>query len=437
MTQPAIPTPDQQGQLKVAVSLAKMQAYMTYPFLASLCTEPLTLLDKAFPRVDPVLQTILSCDGRYVASEKTRRWRGAMTMRFLANSRQLGWALAVGFGSASAASVVGAGNAVFTLTITATGGTYVLYFDGLPTAELAYNDNAAAIQAAVDARIGAGLLTVAGAGPYTFTAAGAYVNLEVRAPEVSTLKLTGGTATMAVTTPGGPARSSYTITQSQEDQPPAVTMVVGYEGSQAWRLADMVIDTLEIALDPVEGKYPVTINWIWSGLFDESAGFSWPACALQKELESEDSRLTLGSTDVSSKVKAYAYRFGNRVNVDAGYTNVRKVPQRLLRQWPLTNDYTAQFEEQLSDSAVLDVLMASAQDGTTTSLSSQIGSLSDGAVLTSAEVKARINGTIHEYDGGLARVPAIIKAMRSDATSTKPVSATVVTGYSGGYLASA
>lgn len=64
------------------------------------------------------------------------------------------------------------------LTLDATGGTYTLTFGGNTTAAINWNDNAATIQARLQAlaSIGAGGITVAGTGPFTLTFAGARAN---------------------------------------------------------------------------------------------------------------------------------------------------------------------------------------------------------------------------------------------------------------------
>jgi hypothetical protein len=91
---------------------------------------------------------------------------------------------------------------VQTLTITATGGTYALYGNRIDTGAyvntgpIAFDANAAAISAALHA-VGVFNTTpavVAGTGPYTITSPIALLN-------VDTTLLTGGTATMALTTP--------------------------------------------------------------------------------------------------------------------------------------------------------------------------------------------------------------------------------------------
>ena len=98
----------------------------------------------------------------------------------------------------------GAADEVQTETVTASGGDRTLEFMGHVTAPLAYNANAGTIQAALEAlpNVAPGDITVAGAGPYTYTFAGAYAKTDVPLIVVGTGGLTGGTSSIVETTAG-------------------------------------------------------------------------------------------------------------------------------------------------------------------------------------------------------------------------------------------
>lgn len=97
------------------------------------------------------------------------------------------------------------GGEITTLTITATGGTYTLTVNGATTGALAFNANAAAIDAAVEALagVGAGKVTVTGAGPFSLAFDPTLGDVTVT---VATGALTGGTATIATAAAGGRTR---------------------------------------------------------------------------------------------------------------------------------------------------------------------------------------------------------------------------------------
>jgi hypothetical protein len=101
-----------------------------------------------------------------------------------------------------------------TITGTPTGGTFTLAFNGQVTAPIAYNANAAAVQAALQAlsTIGSGNVTGGGGAlpgtPVTLTFAGALTNTPVPLVTVASTAFTGGTtpaAAVARTTRGVPA----------------------------------------------------------------------------------------------------------------------------------------------------------------------------------------------------------------------------------------
>lgn len=136
---------------------------------------------------------------------------------------------------AQLASVV---NEVQTLTITATGGTYTIsYTDPISgvvktTASLAYNANAAAIAAALNA---AGVLGTSGvgvSGTYVITFSGTlYSGKPQNLLTVDTSLLTGGTATIARTTSGAGIGSGVAYSGAVVAAPSAPTVAGNGSGS--------------------------------------------------------------------------------------------------------------------------------------------------------------------------------------------------------------
>lgn len=107
--------------------------------------------------------------------------------------------LSIGFDVIAAATAQGE---IQTETIDATGGTRTLSFDGHATAAIAYNANAAAIQAALILlpNIDSGDVVVTGSGPFTYTFGGQYALQDVPALVADSTALTGNTHTSTIAT---------------------------------------------------------------------------------------------------------------------------------------------------------------------------------------------------------------------------------------------
>ncbi|MGZ5386436.1 MAG: prolyl oligopeptidase family serine peptidase [Solirubrobacterales bacterium] len=97
-------------------------------------------------------------------------------------------------------------NEVQAVSVTATGGTYTLTFDGQTTAAIAFDATAPQLDAALEAlsNIGAGDVTVSSpsAGNYNVTFANALARTNVAEITADSTGLTGGTASVSTTTPG-------------------------------------------------------------------------------------------------------------------------------------------------------------------------------------------------------------------------------------------
>lgn len=144
-------------------------------------------------------------------------------------------ALTLARGTILAAITTGV-NAVQTLTITASAGTFKLMFRGYKTAAIAYNANAAAIQAAIEAMpsVGSGNCAVTGSGPFTLTFQNA---LAARPVETMTVPVddntTGGTVTVVSATTGIFAKG-YTTWNGALAAAPAQPTVTAVSGGSAW-----------------------------------------------------------------------------------------------------------------------------------------------------------------------------------------------------------
>jgi hypothetical protein len=93
----------------------------------------------------------------------------------------------------------GFSDATATLTLTADGGTYKLTVDGHQTAAIAWNANAAAIEAAISLAAGSAVVHVTGTGPFTLASEGLDLNkAETVTADATSLTLTASTATAVI-----------------------------------------------------------------------------------------------------------------------------------------------------------------------------------------------------------------------------------------------
>ena len=107
----------------------------------------------------------------------------------------------IGVGDVDVKGYIGTSK-VQTETLTATGGTRTLTVDGQTTSPLAYNANAATIQAALEdlSNVEVGDIVVSGTGPFVYTFdATKFADRYVPRIVVNTGSLTGGSSTIAVT----------------------------------------------------------------------------------------------------------------------------------------------------------------------------------------------------------------------------------------------
>lgn len=445
MTTPAITIPGQRNRLTFATGLGKCQQFVTVPYAAAECTEAIALTNKDFATADAVIQRVVNCDGRALVDAEIRSWEGSFRTEFFGTSRWLGWGLAMAWGTAADPDDVAQSDMVATLTIAATGGTQRFLVEGKKTAAVAYNAAFGVIQTAVDNAVGASRWTIAGTGASrTFTAGGALAGLELAKPQVigNGTTLTGGTNSFAVTTPGGPDRFSYDISQSGDDQPPSTTAILGYQGVLAVRLADLTVDTLTVERQD-SGLYLVGIDWKWSGIFETITGYTFPGCTEAKTLKTRDGGLKLGATDHSRDLRVMQYTFSNQLQ--ALYVDESVEPQALIRDFGdegLENTWSIAVEETPSvATSVYNLVTASnggaVQSGTkNVDMDAQVGSLSDGAVLSSPQSWVRLDGSVQIFRGTPERghVPAAIESFNGDSDPLKPVSAVVITDYADGYL---
>lgn len=223
-----------QSRLVVAYNPAwKRQADFATPMNLVDLTAVMPLLNKRFPGTNLTFEDVRGCTGRQlvdrILTSRIMQW----SLDFNATPQLVAGSAALLYGAAAAPTGSPA-DEVQTVTVTATGGTFTLAFtfEGLTetTAPLAFQATAAQVKAALEAlrSIKPGNVTVTlSGGIYTVTFTGDLAKANVPALVADGAALTGGTATVATTTPG--AQRTHAITRMLGDQGPAISLVVGFE----------------------------------------------------------------------------------------------------------------------------------------------------------------------------------------------------------------
>lgn len=261
---------------------------------------------------------------------------------------------------------VGNVNEVQTETVTATGGTRTLTVinpvTGVSgtTAAIAYNANAAAIQAALEllANVDAGDIVVSGAGPYVYTFSGPnYRNANVATIVPGTALLTGGSTSFANTTPGATGTRTYTfsgvgfeaqdvaliapngyfltggtssfatttgglgslhaISRLTGYTLPLMTFYIGFRGSdkQPVIFKNVVVNSVRIRSASRE-KVTASIELIGSADLQDAVAFTMPECTDILPLRFADCQMSVGGVDFNANdlAREFEYYFQNDVS---------------------------------------------------------------------------------------------------------------------------
>lgn len=425
-----------QSQLTVLYAPDLVQTAYRVPRAAGDLTTRFNAENLQWPKQKMTFREVLACDNQAIVAEELQRMEGELTLEFLATARELGWVFAWGYGSAGAPGSIAANAAVWTLTVTATGGTYQIEYDGRLTAPLAYNANAAAIDAALEAKLGTGTITVGGTGPWTLTGAGSLATTDLAPFRLVTAGLTGGSATIVETTPGGPQRYSYAITLASGYQPPPISLIFAFtDGTTGYMASDCVLSSFTVTEED-SGFYRVTLTASHAGPLDECTGLTIPACSTPDALETRRGKLLFGSVDATNDRVLASYTFTQGLQTDDAFTIASPFAQRMERQDLRGHDWKAEINQTLNDD-VWDLVVADGCRGTEVDLSWRIGSGSNGGTFSAAQSKLRFVDTQQQFGGpaNRARIPVIARPYARTPASTRPASITVITTWADGYLA--
>lgn len=256
-------------------------------------------------------------------------------------------------------------NEVQTETVTATGGTRTLRVTNpvtgvtRTTAAIAYNANAAAIQAALEAldNVDPSDIVVTSTGPYVYTFSGVnYAGADIALIVVNGAALTGGTSTMVETTVGSSSGTfTYTFAQAFQKQDvqmitaggsltggtstfvettpgvglthaisrlvaytlPMMTLYIGFRGStqQPVIFKNVVVNTIRVRA-ATRAKVSCSIELIGSGDLQYATAFTTPDCYDPLPLRFGDCQMNIGGVDYIAlfQGREFEYYFQNNVN---------------------------------------------------------------------------------------------------------------------------
>jgi hypothetical protein len=209
-------------------------------------------------------------------------------------------------------------------TITATGGTRKLGIrvgaNQQWTPPLAYNANAAAVQAALEALsnvVPTDVVVTQAPGPpivntYAF---GNLLGLQdVNMLDVNTFGLTGGTAVVAETIPG--VGQLHAISRITGYTLPLLTFYIGYRNSdkQPVIFKNVVVDTFRVRAASRE-KVTCTVTLIGSADMDFATGYTMPACTDIVPIRFGDCKMSIDGTDfiAANLGREFEYYYENGV----------------------------------------------------------------------------------------------------------------------------
>jgi hypothetical protein len=309
---------------------------------------PSTNLTQSFPAtsrnyidVDETTEDIEDCTGQDLLIELITGQVARLTIDFDCDPEVLAGILAFAYGAASAPS--GGTNEVQTETVTATGGTRRIRVQTganvQTTTPLAYNASAATILAALNAlsNVDPGDIAVAqAAGPpivNTFTFGGNLAHTDVELMGLDTVLLTGGSSTMAPTTPG--VGAAHPITRTSTFSLPLLTLYVGFRDSDKDPVIfkNVVVNSVRVRASARE-KVTVAVELIGSADLQPATGYVMPGCYDIVPVRFDDCALSIQGTDYigNGLAREFEYSFANDIRLGKfAYTSAGINVSRLER----------------------------------------------------------------------------------------------------------
>lgn len=288
------------------------------PLNASFLTAAFPATSRNYISLDETNEDIFDCTEEDFLLELLTNRVGRLTIDMDVDPDILAGMAAFAYGVAAAPT--GGTNEVQTETITATGGqllyTVQVGTDAQTTSPVAYNANAAARQAALEAlsNVAPGDIVVAGAGPYTYTFGNNLGNQDVNMVAVNTYLATGGTSSFVETTPG--VGRTHAISRITGYTLPLMTLYLGYRGSdkQPVIFKNVVVDSIRVR-STSGNRVTATFTLIGSADLVQAVGFTMPACLDIIPIRFGDCQMNIGGVDyiAQNQGREFEYYYQNDV----------------------------------------------------------------------------------------------------------------------------
>lgn len=310
-----------QSQLAIAYNPSWLtQADWDDPLDSADLTHAFPATSREFVTLDDTTEDVLNCTGEDLLDELLTARIGRLSVDMDFDPDVFLGVAAMAYGVAAAPT--GGTDEVQTETVTATGGTRTLTVkigtNSQTTAAIAYNANAATIQAALEAlsNVGVGDIVVSGSGPYVYTFSGtAFEKQDVNLITVNTFGLTGGTSTFATTTPG--VGLLHAISRVSGFSLPLTSFYIGYRGSDKNPVLfkNVVVDSIRVRGASRE-KVTATFSLIGSGELADAGSFTMPECQDILPLRFGDCKMKIAGTDFIDEDlgREFEYYYQNDVN---------------------------------------------------------------------------------------------------------------------------
>lgn len=296
----------------------KQQDAFDDPLAGSELTAAFPATSRNYLDLDETTEDILDCTGENLLIELLTAKFARLTVDCEFDPDVMAGITA--FAKGVSAAPTGGTNEVQTETVTATGGTRTLTVqigsNAQTTTALAYNANAATIQAALEAlsNVEADSIVVSGTGPYVYTFSDELQKQDVNLITVNTHNLTGGSSSIVETTPG--VGLTHAITRLVGYTLPMTTLYIGFRGSdkQPVIFKNVVVNSIRVR-GVTRESVKATIEFLGSAELDYATGFTTPECYDIYPMRFGDCQMSIGGVDyiAANQAREFEYFFQNSV----------------------------------------------------------------------------------------------------------------------------